>query len=113
MNNSKFANRRQERFGRWLKYQREYVKLTQRELAAKLKVTPSYVSKIENAKTEMQPSLEVLDAMANIFNLLPIAVMNNAGVIDRNKLQALLDNKPERAYTLNCLISKWEAEDNG
>lgn len=111
--NSKFASNRQGKFGQWLKFQRDYAKLTQRELADKLDVTPAYISKMENAKTEVQPSLCVLNKMASVFNLLPIAVMNNAGVIDRDKLQSLLDNKPGRAYTLNCLIEKWEAEDNG
>lgn len=113
MDDNRTASTRQARFGKWLRFQRDYIKMTQCDLADKLGVTPAYISKMENAKTEVQPSLSVLDKMASIFKLMPIAVMNNAGVIDRDKLQTCLDNEPKRAIEINELIAKWEAEDNG
>ncbi|MDR1705592.1 MAG: helix-turn-helix domain-containing protein [Clostridiales bacterium] len=63
---------RDERFiklGLNIAYYRKLNRLTQAQLAERVKINPKYMSQIERQSPAMSPSLKVLFAMADVFQI--------------------------------------------
>ena len=85
------------RFGKWLKQQRAERKLSQSDLASRLSITPSFLSRIES--DARQPSNDLLANLSVVLGL-PMQILQlKAGVIPAELMRSIQQN-PERLLTL-------------
>lgn len=52
-----------------IKYYRKLNKLTQKQLADKVGLTQSYISKLESHRRTVSPQLRTLEKICNLFNI--------------------------------------------
>ena len=99
----------------FVRRQRKEWAYTQADLADLLDVTPTYISKIENAKCEVIPSRNLLISLAHIFCLEPDYVYDMAGYYDKQKLDAAMALHPELSRMVRSLyqliLNAGETED--
>ena len=74
-------------FGHWLRQQRSERKMNQAELATRLGITPSFLSRIES--DDRVPSMEHLKSLALVLGVETEYVMLRAGVIPRDLVQRI------------------------
>lgn len=87
-------------FGETIKRLRKELRFTQRELAEKLNVNYTYISKIENNKLEAPPSQELIRKMAEILDTDPNSLLDLAGKLDLKRLQQIASETPEAGTVL-------------
>ena len=73
---------------------------TQRELAELLKVSFTYLSKIENGHLDYPPSIDFLNRAAQIFEDDPVRLVGLAGQIDSQSLMERCKHEPKVAELL-------------
>ena len=84
-------------FGEWLRRQRGARGLAQRALAEGLRVSASYLSRLESG--EKAPSAETLARLATLWGIDPISLQLRAGLVPTDLLQAIaLDPEGFRAW---------------
>jgi transcriptional regulator with XRE-family HTH domain len=93
-------------FGQRVRELRRQYRLTQRELADKLKVDFTYISKIENDKLEAPPSEELIRRLASFLEADAEDLLDLAGKIDAKALQELASDVPEAGKLLRRLQSR-------
>jgi len=84
--------------------------ITQRELAAKiqnmgLRADFTYISKIENDRTEILPSEELLRALAKILNTDAEELLDLAGKFNQKELQQVVSDTPSVGILLRRIQS--------
>ena len=77
-------------FSSWLKQQRCSHQLSQTELAKRLDITPSYLSRVESG--EKLPSRAVLTRLARLWGMEPNLLCLQAQQIPEDLLQIVADN---------------------
>lgn len=87
-------------FGEKIKELRKDRKITQRDLAAKLGINFTYVSKIENDKLEAPPSESLIRKLADVLEVEPDVLLDLAGKLDFKRLQQVAMNVPEAGTVL-------------
>lgn len=74
--------------------------ITQRELAEKLGVNFTYISKIENGKLEVLPSEDLIRRIAGILGANAEDLLDLAGKLDLKRLQQVAIEVPEAGMVL-------------
>lgn len=74
--------------------------ITQRELAEKLGVNFTYISKIENGKLEVLPSEDLIRRIAGILGTNAEDLLDLAGKLDLKRLQQVAIEVPEAGMVL-------------
>lgn len=100
---------RKERFGKHLKQWRESCNLSQKELAARVSVHPTYISKIENGKVEIMPSYDLLKRLEKELFLDCDAILDYAGYYDPVKLDKIIETYPDIAREIRRLYEQASA----
>ena len=113
-------------FGQYIRDARKHQNLTQRELADKLGIHFTYISKIENDKCEVLPSDELLMELGFYLDIQPAYIFEHAGKLNIEGLKRLAQRNPLAAKILRrigdglitdnqfleiCEILKIEAQD--
>jgi len=93
-------------FGSAVRSLRKEAGLTQRQLATLLSVDFTYISKIENGRTDMPPSCMLITHMATVFNMPPDDLLALAGQLDYKALQQVAMEVPEVARLLRRLQTR-------
>lgn len=81
-------------FGQVVRELRKSCGMTQAELARAITVDLTYISKIENGKTQMLPIEELIRRMAIVLRVQPDHLLDVAGKIDVLKLRDLAAKSP-------------------
>lgn len=87
-------------FGETVKKLRKQKRITQRDLAKKLRINFTYVSKIENNKLEAPPSEELIRRLAEVLHAEPEMLLELAGKLDFRRLQQIAIDRPEASTVL-------------
>lgn len=87
-------------FGEKVKELRKRHRITQRDLAEKLGINFTYVSKIENDKLEAPPSEDLIRRLAEILHSDPEILLDLAGKLDFRRLQQIAIDIPEASTVL-------------
>ncbi len=90
-------------FGAWLKLMRRHGKETQKDLARRIGVHFTYISKIENGTAETMPSYELLCKLADAMNMEHYEVLDAAGWYDETLIRYNVAANPELAKDLRKL----------
>ena len=87
---------------RYVKDARKKAGLTQHNLAAMLGVTDTYISRIENGKIKVMPSVELVGYMAYVFNENPVHILASVGLIDVARLR----QRARESYWIALLLNR-------
>jgi len=90
-------------FGQKIRELRKERRWTQRELAEKLNVDFSYISKIENERVDNPPSEELIRNMAVVFSVDAEELLDLAGNFDSQVLRGVVAKIPEAGVLLRRL----------
>ena len=90
-------------FGQTIRALRQRRQLTQRELAKRVGVNFTYLSKIENDKVERPPSVKLTRDLAWELEADPRELVELSGHIDWRKIQQLAMENPDAARFLRAL----------
>lgn len=98
-------------FGQTIRQLRRARRLTQRELAEQvqalgLKADFTYISKIENDRTDVPPSEPLIRGLAQILATDAEALLELAGKFDQKALQEVVAEMPEAAVLLRRLQAR-------
>ena len=92
-------------FGSYIRQLRRDKQLTQRAFAEQLEVDFTYISKIENGKTDNPPSEDVIRKMAQILEIDADRLLDLAGKFNQSDLRRAVEDTPEIAILLRRLQS--------
>ncbi|MAS35513.1 MAG: XRE family transcriptional regulator [Anaerolineaceae bacterium] len=87
-------------FGDTIKDLRKQRRMTQRDLAERLGVNFTYISKIENGKLDVLPSEELIRRIAQILGANAEDLLDLAGKLDVKRLQQVAKDIPEAGAVL-------------
>ena len=87
-------------FGGKVKDLRKQRRMTQRDLAEKLRVNFTYISKIENGKLDVLPSEDLIRRIAQILGANSEDLLDLAGKLDVKRLQQVAKDVPEAGAVL-------------
>jgi transcriptional regulator with XRE-family HTH domain len=90
-------------FGKRVLQLRRNSKLTQRELAARLEIDFTYVSKIENDNLPNPPSEQLIRSLARELSADPEELLDLAGKFSQRTLQNVVAEMPEAGILLRRL----------
>ena len=76
-----------ECFGNWVRQQRTARKMRQQDFAEQLRVSPSYLSRVESGEKMLSP--ENLDRLAAMLGIDPVKVRLRAGLVPEDILQRI------------------------
>jgi transcriptional regulator with XRE-family HTH domain len=98
-------------FGQTIRQLRRAQRLTQRDLAERvqavgLKADFTYISKIENDRTELPPSEQLIRGLAQVLDTDAEALLELAGKFDQRALQEVVAEMPEAAILLRRLQAR-------
>lgn len=82
--------------GETLKYLRVFNDYTMIKLARELDLSQSYISEIENGKK--QPTLQVIDKYAKLFDIKPSTILLFSEALDKDKEHSPSSTKQKVAY---------------
>jgi transcriptional regulator with XRE-family HTH domain len=88
-----------EPFGVWLKERRKEAEMSQRDLAALLKINHTYLSKIEAGKMP-PPGEETLQGIASVLSIAQDDVYRKAGRVPRCIAQCFENGMSDEVYRL-------------
>jgi HTH-type transcriptional regulator, competence development regulator len=98
-------------FGKRVLELRRQNKLTQRELAARLEIDFTYVSKIENDSLPNPPSELLIRKMAKELSADAEELLDLAGKFDQHTLQNIVAEMPEAGILLRRLQNRQISKD--
>jgi HTH-type transcriptional regulator, competence development regulator len=98
-------------FGSKVRELRLTKRLTQRELADRLGIDFSYISKIENGKVDHPPSEELIRRMATTLEADAEELLDLAGKFDQDTLRKVVDETPKVGALLRRLQSRRLSDD--
>lgn len=104
----KGATNQKLQFGAWLKMVRRLGKESQKDLARRLGVHSTYISKIENGTAETMPSYDLLCKLADALNIEHYEVLDAAGWYDETLIRYNVSANPELAKELRKLYKPSE-----
>ncbi len=93
-------------FGERIRELRKAAGLTQREFADQLGIDFTYVSKIENGRTEIPPSEQLITRMAGLLGVDGDELLGLAGQFDHRELQKIASETPEVGALLRRLQAR-------
>lgn len=93
-------------FGERIRELRKAKGLTQREFADQLGIDFTYVSKIENGRTEIPPSEQLITRMAVLLSVNANELLSLAGQFDHRELQKVVSETPEVGALLRRLQAR-------
>ena len=98
-------------FGQTIRQLRRTQRLTQRDLAERvqalgLKADFTYISKIENDRTDLPPSELLIRGLAQVLETDGEALLELAGKFDQKALQEVVAEMPEAAVLLRRLQAR-------
>ena len=101
----KLTDKQREKLAVYLRKRRKYHNLNQGDLADKLKVSGTYISRIENCHLEHSPSLDFIRNCVGVFGDNMITVSSMLGLIDSRQLQARAAANYDTAVLLNRIAA--------
>jgi transcriptional regulator with XRE-family HTH domain len=87
----------------YMKAIRRTRELTQHELATRLDVDPTYISRIENQRISTLPSIQFIQRLAHIGNDNPDVILPMVGYVDVKALRKRAGQSPELSILINCI----------